>query len=99
MTLISRQVEVDQICEEIDKGERCAIDLEFIPERTYAPILCLVQVSTNYGAYVIDPLALIDLNPLWDRIANPNILVVLHAANQDLDIINSLSGKVPQNIF
>ena len=36
MTLISRQVEVDQICQEIDKGERCAIDLEFIPERTYA---------------------------------------------------------------
>jgi ribonuclease D len=27
------------------------------------------------------------------------VLVVLHAANQDLDIIHSLSGNVPQNIF
>lgn len=99
MTLISRQTDIDQICQEIDKGKRCAIDLEFIPERTYAPILCLVQVSTDFGAYVIDPLASIDLNPLWNLIADPSILVVLHAANQDLDIINSLSGKVPQNIF
>jgi ribonuclease D len=99
MTLISRQSEVDQICAEIDRGRRCAIDLEFIPERTYAPILCLVQVATDTGAYVIDPLASINLAGLWDRIADPEILVVLHAANQDLDIINSLSGKIPQNIF
>ncbi|HEY9759314.1 MAG TPA: ribonuclease D [Oculatellaceae cyanobacterium] len=99
MTLINRQGEIDEICAEIDKGGRCAIDLEFIPERTYAPILCLVQVSTDFGAHVIDPLAQVNLQPLWSRIADPNILVVLHAANQDLDIINSLSGKIPQNIF
>jgi ribonuclease D len=99
MTLISNPTEINRICAEIDHGRRCAIDLEFIPERTFAPILCLVQVSTNDGAYVIDPLAIPDLQPLWKRIADPEILVVLHAANQDLDIINSLSGLIPANIF
>jgi len=97
--LISKMNDLDDVVKEIDEGGRCAIDLEFIPERTYAPILCLVQVATDRGAYIIDPVALPDLQKLWQHIAAPEILVVLHAANQDLDIINSLSGQIPQNIF
>jgi ribonuclease D len=99
MSIITKKNDLENICQEIDKAGRCAIDLEFIPERTYAPILCLVQVATDTNAYVIDPVALPDLSQLWDRISDPHVLVVLHAANQDLDIINALSGKVPQNIF
>ncbi len=99
MRLITQQNELHAICQQIDATGRCAIDLEFIPERTYTPILCLVQVATDSGAHIIDPLALPDLNELWQRISDPRILVILHAANQDLDIINSLSGEVPQNIF
>lgn len=99
MDLITKQEDLQEICHEIDKGGRCAIDLEFIPERTYAPVLCLVQVATDDSAYIIDPLALPDLRYLWDRISDPHVMVILHAANQDLDIINSLSGKVPKNVF
>jgi ribonuclease D len=98
MAIVTRIDELNEICREIDQLGRLAIDLEFIPERTYAPILCLVQVATDRNSYLIDPLAISDLDILWQRVCDPTILVVLHAANQDLDIINALSSRVPKNV-
>jgi ribonuclease D len=99
MTIIVDNAELRKLCEEIDTSGRCAMDLEFIPERTYEPVLCLVQIATDHAAHIIDPLALPDLSMLWQRICDPRILVVLHAANQDLDLVYSMSGLIPQNIF
>jgi ribonuclease D len=99
MPIITDRSELINLCHEIDSSGRCAIDLEFIPERTFEPVLCLVQVATDHSAHIIDPLALPDLKILWERICDPRILVVLHAANQDLDLVYGLSGLVPQNIF
>lgn len=99
MTIITKAHELDVLCDEIDAGKRCALDLEFIPERTYEPVLCLVQVATDSGAYIVDPLVLTDLNNLWRRVCSDEILVVLHAANQDLELVHGLSGLIPQNVF
>ena len=56
-------------------------------ERTYWPKLCLVQVAGPDDAAAIDALAEgIDLAPLVELMANPNVLKVFHAARQDLEI-------------
>lgn len=99
MSIIVRQSQLDELCAQIDAGGRFALDMEFIPERTYDPELCLIQVATDRDAYIVDPLALDDLSALWERIADPDILVVLHAAEQDLDLVHSFSGLLPQNIL
>lgn len=99
MSIVTSKKQLDEVCSEIDQCGRFGMDLEFIPERTYDPELCLVQVSTDKSAYIIDPLALTDLNLLWQKVADPNILVVLHAAEQDLDLVHSWSGLVPQRII
>ncbi len=96
---IFRQSDVASICTEIDKLGRFAIDLEFIPEKTYNPVLALLQIATDNGVYIIDPLADLDLHDLWQRIADEHIVKVLHAAKEDLNIIRQLSGLVPKNIF
>ncbi len=76
------------------------IDTEFIRERTYAPQLCLIQVATNKRAAIIDPLAQdIDLKPLLNLLAHPDVLKVLHAGRQDLEIFLALMGELPKNIF
>ncbi len=99
MTIIVRDNQLKELCEKIDAAGRFAMDLEFIPERTYDPELCLVQVATDDGPHIVDPLALRDLTPLWERVCSPDILTVLHAAEQDLDLIYSACGKLPQNII
>lgn len=99
MSIISGIKELQALCTEIEYSGRFSLDLEFIPEKSYTPELCLVQVATDRGAHIIDPLALKDLMPLWEKVADPEILVILHAAEQDLDLCYRYSGLVPRNIF
>ncbi len=99
MTIITRTPQLLELCEEIDAGGRFALDLEFIPERTYEAELCLVQVATDSDAFIIDPIALRDLGPIWERVADPNILTVLHAAEQDLDLAYGASDLLPTNVM
>jgi len=87
------------ICSKIDASKKFAVDLEFIPERTYQPVLCLVQLAVGNEAFIVDPLAVKDLMPLWHRVADPDIEKVLHAAVQDLDLIFKASSLIPANIF
>ena len=74
-------------------------DTEFIQDRTYWPRLCLIQVSTRERVVAIDPFAVGDLGPLWDVVADPGILVVLHAGAQDLQIAYDATGRVAHNVF
>lgn len=99
MTIITESSDLERLCAEIDAGGRFALDLEFIPERTYAPVLCLVQVATDTGVHIVDPVSKLNLHPLWKKLTNPNIRAVLHAASQDLDLIHKVYGVVPVNVF
>lgn len=97
--LITQKADLLDLCKDIDRSGRVALDLEFIPERTYFPVLCLIQCCVEGKTCIVDPLELQDLMPLWERIANPEILTILHAASQDLDLVHNLSGLIPRNIF
>ncbi|HEY9793460.1 MAG TPA: ribonuclease D [Candidatus Obscuribacterales bacterium] len=99
MTLITTKSDLEHICNLIDESGRFGMDLEFIPERTYTAELCLVQIATNDEVFLIDPLALPDLTPIWQRIANPDLLKVLHAGDQDLDLMFTASRLLPQNVM
>jgi ribonuclease D len=99
MTLITKPDDLSEVCKQLDASGRFGLDLEFIPERTYAAQLCLVQVATDDDVFLIDPLALPDLTALWQRIADPNLLKVLHAADQDLDLMFTASGLLPNNVL
>ena len=75
------------------------LDLEFVPERTYYPVLCLVQCCIKGKSFIIDPMQLKDLNELWKRVASSSVKAIFHAASQDLNIIYLESGLIPENIF
>jgi ribonuclease D len=100
MTLITDTEALAQFCA-LQHGARfVAIDTEFMRERTFWPILCVVQVAGPEEAAGIDALAPgIDLAPLLALMADPAILKVFHAARQDLEIFFQLSGEVPDPIF
>ena len=76
---------------------RVALDTEFHREKTYFPRLALVQLAWSDGLAIVDPLSC-DARML-SQIFGPDHLIVLHAAQQDLDVLSHAIGVIPQRIF
>lgn len=83
------------------QNEEClALDTEFVWERTYYARLGLVQIGLSDGTcFLVDAVALDDLTPLGDVLANPRIAKILHDAPQDLMILRRATGRVARHIF
>ena len=71
-----------------------ALDTEFMRESTYYPGLCLVQAAGAQHCVVFDPLAITDLAPLWQFLADRTRIKVLHAARQDLEVLSQAMGRI-----
>jgi ribonuclease D len=100
MNLITTTADLAAFCKPLANAEFIAVDTEFMRERTYWPKLCLAQVAGPDDAAAIDALADgMDLSPLDELMANPNVLKVFHAARQDLEIFYLRMSKVPAPIF
>lgn len=78
---------------------RMGLDTEFLREKTYRARLCLVQVSTPDAIYLIDPLEEIDLKPLAELLAEPDVEVIVHAGKQDFEILFERYGFAPVNVL
>lgn len=100
MPMISDTASLAAFCERLKSAPFVTVDTEFMREKTYWPLLCLVQVAGPDEARAVDPLAPgIDLTPLFDILADPGILKVFHAARQDIEIFLNLTGSVPAPLF
>jgi ribonuclease D len=74
-----------------------AVDTEFHRERSYFPKVALVQLAGRDGIALIDPLA-VDLKPLARLLDGPGI-AVLHASQQDLEVLSRSCGTIPREMF
>ena len=93
---------VQRLRDELSRDPRLGIDTEFIRERTYAPVLEVVQVATAGGEFVavIDVPALGgDLGPLGDLLLDPSVLKILHSGAQDMEILKASLGAPPAPVF
>jgi ribonuclease D len=73
------------------------LDTEFHRERTYHARLALLQLSWPGGVAVVDPLV-VDVAPLAAALQGDG-LCVMHAASQDLEILQRMCGGVPARLF
>ena len=99
--LITDTATLAALCTRLAKSDFVAVDTEFMRENTYWPELCLVQIADVNEAAAIDPMAPgIDLKPLLDLLVdNEDVLKVVHAGGQDIEIIHNLTGKCPHPLF
>jgi len=97
--IIDTPAALDDLCTHLRAAGRFAFDTEFIGENTYYPVLCLVQVATVERVDLVDPFAIDDLSPLWSLINDPAIPKIVHAGDQDVEIVWQKSGAKPQNVF
>ena len=90
---------------DLSKAPYLALDTEFLRDQTYYPNLCLIQVASPDGdtpgvEAIIDPLAPgLDLAPFYELLKRPNIIKVLHAARQDIEIFYLQGGVLPEPLF
>jgi ribonuclease D len=73
------------------------LDTEFHREKTYFPQLALVQIALKSQIAVIDPIA-VNMQLLRPLFEGPG-LCVLHAAQQDLDVLAQSCGFIPSRIL
>ncbi len=100
MQVITTTDDLARFSKELRQQPYVAVDTEFMREKTYWPILCLIQAAGNGSEAIIDPLAeSLDLSPFLDLLSDNKVVKVFHAARQDLEIFHRLIGGVPAPLF
>lgn len=74
-----------------------ALDTEADSLHAYPEKLCLIQLSSAQGDRLIDPLAQINLEPLWGELKKHQL--ILHGADYDLRLLRKNHNFVPNRIF
>lgn len=76
-----------------------ALDTEFMRERTFHPLLCLVQLAVAGKILLVDPLAIPGLPALAAPLVDPGRVKILHAARQDLEALLPVTGQPLAAVF
>ncbi len=74
-------------------------DTEFVGEKTFIPVLCLLQIVHEQGIFLVDTLAVKNLDAFLQIVQDPATLKITHAGDNDYRILNILYGTVPVNLF
>lgn len=100
MRIIKTTDELAAFSAELTARPYFAVDTEFMRERTYWPILCLIQAAADGAEAIIDPMAPgIDLAPFLETLGDESTVKVFHAARQDIEIFHLLTGAAPKPLF
>ena len=95
---ISNDAQFGEVVDTLIEVEQFALDTEFHRERTYFPKLALLQMAWEPdGLVLVDPLK-VDLTPLA-KVFDGDGTVVIHAASQDLEVLQLACGTVPRSVF
>lgn len=98
--ILTNQNDLQKLIQRARATDAVALDTEFVWERTYTPHLGLIQLAlSDEECFLIDPLAITDLSPLGELLADPDVVKIFHDAPQDLCILSRATSSVPQNIF
>jgi len=101
-------IEIHWIRDDLSLAEHCrdwrqlpfvAVDTEFMRVDTFYPKEGLIQIGDGKGAFLIGPLLIGNWQPLAELIEDRNVVKVLHACSEDLEVLLRLTGKLPQPLF
>ena len=98
--LITTTEDLSALCARLALQPFVALDTEFMRENTYYPDLCLIQVASSEEAAIIDSKSpKLSLDPLFGLLTNEDVLKVVHAGGQDMEIFYGLMGRIPAPLF
>ena len=98
-SLIRNTPALNEACARAKASGVVALDTEFVWNRTYRPVLGLVQIGANGVCQALDCLQGTSPQSLGDIIADASVVKILHDAHQDLEHLWHYTGAKPLNVF
>ena len=96
---LERQIDFDRVMQSISANTYIGFDTEFVGEKTYVPVLCLIQIVADEDIYLIDTMRITDLRAFLNILEDPAVLKITHAGDNDYRLLHILYGTVPKNTF
>lgn len=98
--LVASESEWRAAREAIRGARRLAVDVEADGFHRYPERVALIQVAVEGGGiWLLDPLALADLDALGDALADARVPVVMHAASYDVRALDRDHGYAVRGLF
>jgi len=98
-TWIDSDEQLAELCQRWCQQKAVALDTEFMRSRTFYPQPALVQVGDGERCYLIDNLAIDNLEPLRDLLLDTRVTKIMHSCSEDLETLDRLLGVTPEPIF
>lgn len=98
-TLVDSDSALRDCCQTLLSSAAIAVDTEFMRTRTYFAKLGLVQLANDEHCWLVDPLAIADLEPLRELLQAPSVVKVLHSCSEDLQVLQSSLNVLPTPLF
>ncbi len=97
--LIDQPQQLQSFAEQHQQVSWVGFDTEFIGEKRYYTQLCLIQIASEFGYFIIDPISLPDIDPILEIIQNPAIKKITHAGENDYRLFFQSHDILPKNVF
>lgn len=97
--IVKTEQGLQEFCEQASQADAIAVDTEFVRTRTLYPRLGLIQIYDGVSLVLIDPIAIANMKPLVDLLANEKVVKVLHSCSEDLETFWHSLKVVPTPIF
>lgn len=75
------------------------LDTEFIRVDTFFPIPGVLQVNDGRQCSLVDAQAISDWSAFGELLEDPGVVKVLHSCSEDLQVLERLTGRLPQHLF
>lgn len=96
----TRQGLIDMVNDILNNTTEFAMDLEHHNKESFLGFTCLIQISTRYIDYIVDPIKLRgDIQMLNKVTCNPAILKILHGSDFDIEWLQKDFGVFVVNMF
>jgi len=98
-SLITSDADLASACVRWSASGLIGVDTEFVRERTYHPRPGLIQVADQGGVAMVDPIGISNFGPLESLLSDRSVVKIMHACDEDLEVLELLTGVTPRNIF
>jgi ribonuclease D len=95
--LIADETSLAELVGRLAGADQIALDTEADSLHCYFEKLCLIQISADGGHWLVDPLANLNLQPLFDTVCGKRL--VFHGADYDLRLLRRVGTFEPANLF